>query len=197
MSSKPKKQDYQASEAEKTSASIAKADKDYFNTKYKPLMVNMAEEARATEFDRIGRGISQADTMQALTGGGPVFQYSTSVDNAADLASAAVGNLLDASIQGQNISRDRQLNLLAGARGQQMDAASGLAQAARIGTSKELAFAKAKQATRLGNIKNMSRFAAKMGQNKSENEALLSSDETKDAGTSGLGGYFVEPRRFG
>ena len=43
----------------------------------------------------------------------------------------------------------------------------------------------------------MSRFAAKMGQNKSENEALLSSDETKDAGTSGLGGYFVEPRRFG
>ena len=38
MSSKPKKQNYQASEAEKTQASVAKAEKDYFDQTYAPLL---------------------------------------------------------------------------------------------------------------------------------------------------------------
>jgi hypothetical protein len=37
MSSKPKAQDYKASEAEKTQASVAKAEKNYFNQMYAPL----------------------------------------------------------------------------------------------------------------------------------------------------------------
>ena len=132
-------------------------------------MVNMAEEARATEFDRIGRGISQADTMQALTGDGPVFQYSTSVDNAADLASAAGAQQLQGRTQGLTAQRGDQINVLKNARGMQADAQSGLSQAARIESSKQLDFARAKQARRNANFKAANKMVGQMGQNFQEN----------------------------
>jgi hypothetical protein len=189
--SSPKKDDYKASETEKTSASIALADKTYFNEKYTPLLKGLAEEASTTDYSNQTRGIAQADTMQALTGDGPVFQYATGVDNAADLASAAVGNMLQASQQGLAISKDRQLNTLATARGQANDAASGLAQASRATASKELQFAKAKQSQRLAAIDSATAFAKQAGQNKSKNDALAATPGLEDEAATGLKSWFT------
>ena len=41
MGSKPKQQEYQPSETEKTQAAIAKADADYFARTYDPLLLEM------------------------------------------------------------------------------------------------------------------------------------------------------------
>ena len=68
MSSKPKQQDYQASEAEKTQASVAKAEKDYFNQTYAPLLREMRDKASSEDLGSVARGVAGADTMQALTG---------------------------------------------------------------------------------------------------------------------------------
>jgi len=190
--SSPDKDDYKASETEKTSASIALQDKNYFNEKYTPLLKNLAEEAATTDYSNQTRGIAQADTMQALTGDGPVFQYATGVDNAADLASAAVGNMLQASQQGLTISKDRQLNTLATARGQANDAASGLAQASRATASKELQFAKAKQSQRLASIGAATKFAGQAKKNRDKNLALGASSEPEISGmaNTGLASWF-------
>ena len=43
MSSRPKASEYEATEAEKLKAKIAKAEKDHFNEKYNPLLREMRE----------------------------------------------------------------------------------------------------------------------------------------------------------
>ena len=99
MSSKPKAQDYQASEAEKTQASVAKAEKDYFNQTYAPLLREMRDTASKEDLGSVARGVAGADTMQTLTGR-PTLSGARSVDESADLASAAVGQMAAASAQG-------------------------------------------------------------------------------------------------
>ena len=62
MSSKPKKQDYQASEAEKTQASVAKAEKDYFNQTYAPLLREMRDTSMQEDLGWCSRVESQVQT---------------------------------------------------------------------------------------------------------------------------------------
>ena len=138
MSSKPKAQDYQASEAEKTQASVAKAEKDYFNQTYAPLLREMRDTASQEDLGGVARGVAGADTMQSLTGQGPSLAGTKSVDQAADLASAAVGQMAAASAQGLAASRQQQTGVLG----------TGLAQASRIQNTKDLQAAKAKQQVR-------------------------------------------------
>ena len=79
MSNKPKKQDYKPSEAEKTQASVAKAEKDYFDQRYGPLLREMRDLAATEDFAPTAKGRAQADTMQALTSS-PSLRAAQSVD---------------------------------------------------------------------------------------------------------------------
>ena len=99
MSSKPKASEYKASEAEKTQASVAQAEKDYFNETYAPLLREMRDKASSEDLGSVARGVAGADTMQSLTGK-PTLSGARSVDESADLASAAVGQMAAASAQG-------------------------------------------------------------------------------------------------
>ena len=83
MSNKPKSQDYKPSEAEKTQAAVSKAEKDYFDQKYGPLLREMRDLADKEDFSATARGRAQADTMQALTSR-PSIQAARSVDTAAN-----------------------------------------------------------------------------------------------------------------
>ena len=148
MSSKPKAQDYQASEAERTQASVATAEKSYFNETYGPLLKDLRDQSMNEDLGGVARGVAGADTMQALTGQGPSLGGTKSVDQSADLASAAVGQMAAASAQGLAASRQQQIGVLGTARGQAGEAMSGLAAASRIQNTKDLQAAKAKQMVR-------------------------------------------------
>tara|TARA_R100001443_G_scaffold113563_1_gene128492 strand:- start:2107 stop:2715 length:609 start_codon:yes stop_codon:yes gene_type:complete len=147
MSSKPKAQDYKPSEAERTQASVAKAEKDYFNQTYAPLLREMRDKASGEDLGSVARGVAGADTMQTLTGR-PTLSGARSVDESADLASAAVGQMAAASAQGLAAQRQQQTGVLGTARGQAGEAMSGLAQASRIQNTKDLQAARAKQQVR-------------------------------------------------
>lgn len=147
MSSKPKAQDYKPSEAERTQASVAKAEKDYFNQTYAPSLREMRDKASGEDLGSVARGVAGADTMQTLTGR-PTLSGARSVDESADLASAAVGQMAAASAQGLAAQRQQQTGVLGTARGQAGEAMSGLAQASRIQNTKDLQAARAKQQVR-------------------------------------------------
>jgi len=147
MSSKPKASEYKASEAEKTQASVAQAEKNYFNENYAPLLREMRDQSMQEDLGSVARGVAGADTMQSLTGK-PTLSGARSVDESADLASAAVGQMAAASAQGLAASRKQQTGVLGTARGQAGEAMSGLAQASRIQNTKDLQAAKAKQMVR-------------------------------------------------
>jgi hypothetical protein len=147
MSSKPKASEYKASEAEKTQASVAQAEKNYFNENYAPLLREMRDQSMQEDLGGVARGVAGADTMQSLTGK-PTLSGARSVDESADLASAAVGQMAAASAQGLAASRKQQTGVLGTARGQAGEAMSGLAQASRIQNTKDLQAAKDKQMVR-------------------------------------------------
>lgn len=147
MSNKPKKQDYKPSEAEKTQAAVSKAEKDYFDQKYGPLLREMRDLSEKEDFSATARGRAQADTMQALASA-PTIQATRSVDAAANLASAAGSQQLQADKQALQAKRERQVGVLGTARGQAADATTGLSRAAQIQSTKDLEFARAKQQER-------------------------------------------------
>lgn len=181
MSSKPKKQDYQASEAEKTQASVAKAEKDYFNQTYAPLLREMRDKASSEDLGSVARGVAGADTMQALTGR-PTLSGARSVDESADLASAAVGQMAAASAQGLAAQRQQQTGVLGTARGQAGEAMSGLAQASRIQNTKDLQAAKAKQMVRQAQTEagvKLGTTLAKQGFANLQNDTSFFGGETK------------------
>lgn len=143
MASKPKKQDFQASEAEKASASVAMAEYQYFKQKYDPLLQQMRDKS-LTEDVRSGlRGRANADTMQALSG--PNYQAANSSTAAGDLAQAVTGQLGVADRAAKQVQNQMQTNVLGTARGQAADAQTGMAQASRLATSEALTRAQARQ----------------------------------------------------
>tara|TARA_X000001382_G_scaffold17757_1_gene10992 strand:- start:1293 stop:1904 length:612 start_codon:yes stop_codon:yes gene_type:complete len=146
MSSKPPKSDFEATEAEKIQAKVAKAEKDYFNQTYSPLLREMRDISMKENYGDYAAGKAQADTMQALTK--PSLAAAKSVDAQADLLSAAVGQQTQARSQGLAAQRNRQVGVLATARGQQADATTGLANVARIESSENLQQAKRRQMMR-------------------------------------------------
>lgn len=146
MSAKPKKSEYKATEAEKIQAKVAKAEKDYFDQKYSPLLREMRDISMKENYSGFAAGRGQADTMQALSK--PSFAAAKSVDSSADLASAASAQMVMARGQGLQAQRNRQVGVLGTARGQQADATTGLASIAKLEASDRLQAADRKQMMR-------------------------------------------------
>jgi len=144
MGSKPKQQDYQASGAEKASASVAMAEYKNFKKKYDPLLQEMRDKSLTEDVTTGLRGRANADTMQALTSQ-PSYQGTQSNTSAGDMAQAYQGQLGIANTSGKQIQNKMQTNVLGTARGQAADAQTGMAQASRLGTSQALTRAKANQ----------------------------------------------------
>lgn len=143
MSSKPKKADYQPSASDKASASVAMAEYEYFKQQYDPLLRQMRDKSMTEDVASNLRGRANADVMQALSG--PSYQSAAGVDGGGDLAQALQGQTNVANIRAQDITNKMRTNVLGTARGQAADAQTGMAQAARLGTSEALARAKANQ----------------------------------------------------
>lgn len=144
MGSKPKAQDYKASEGEKASASVAMAEYQYFKQKYDPLLQQMRDKSLTEDVQSSLRGRANADTMQALTSQ-PSYQQTQSNTAAGDMAQAYQGQLGVANVSGKNIQNTMQTNVLGTARGQAADAQTGMAQASRLATSQALTRAQANQ----------------------------------------------------
>jgi hypothetical protein len=147
MGSKPKQQDYQASGAEKASASVAMAEYKNFKKKYDPLLQEMRDKSLTEDVTSGLRGRANADTMQALTSQ-PSYQNTQSNTATGDMAQAYQGQLGIANTSGKDIQNKMQTNVLGTARGQAADAQTGMAQASRLGTSQALTRAKANQTVR-------------------------------------------------
>lgn len=150
MASKPKKSEYEASEAEKVNASVANAENKYFTEKYDPIMVEMLDAAMTQKTGNLLADRAGADTQQALSK--PSLVAARSVDSAADMASAAGAQILRARVGGEKIKQNLALSTLAGARGQQQDATTGLGTLARLENTATLESAKRKLQNRQANI---------------------------------------------
>ena len=146
--SKPKKT--KASEQEKALASVSLAEKNYFREKYLPKLKELRDRSSTENYQGVATGRAQADTMQALSR--PSLQATQAVDTAANMASAAGAQALQGRSQGLVAQRGDQVNVLKNARGMQADAQQGLSRAARIESTKQLEFARAKQARRNANV---------------------------------------------
>ena len=144
MGSGPKKQDYEASESERASASVAMAEYEYFKRNYDPLLQQMRDQSMTEDIGSNLRGRANADTMQALTSQ-PTYQATQSTTATGDMAQAYQGQLGVANQSAKQIQNTMRTNVLGTARGQAADAQTGMAQASRLATSKALERAKAKQ----------------------------------------------------
>lgn len=147
MGSKPKKSEYQPTDEEKASASVAKAQYDFFKANYDPLLREMRDQSQSEDNRRALRGRGNADTMQALTSN-PTFRGAQDVSAVGDLSQALGGQLGIADASAKKIQNQMATNVLGTARGQASDAQSGMAQASRLATSDALNRAKANQAVR-------------------------------------------------
>jgi len=144
MGSKPKKQDYEATQAEKTSASVAMAEYQRFKQLYDPLLQNMRDESLTDRNKTTLRGRASADTMQALTSA-PSYRQTLNPDTAGDLAGSLQGQLNVANKSATDIQNTAQTNVLGIARGQAADAQTGMGNASRLATSAALERAKGRQ----------------------------------------------------
>jgi len=158
MGSKPKKSDYQASEAEKTSAGVAKAERDYFKQKYDPLLQNMRDQSFSDDNRRQLRSRANADTMQALTKG-TTFADTQATERAGLAANALTGQMGIAEKSAGKIKNTMQTGVLGTARGQAADAQSGMAQASRLATSDALNKAKNNNLVRGAKMKAIGKIA--------------------------------------
>jgi|SaaInl5LU_22_DNA_1037371.scaffolds.fasta_scaffold53683_2 hypothetical protein len=147
MSSKPKKADYQPSEAEKASAAVAMAEQRYFKEKYDPLLQQVRDQSRSDDRQKTLRGRANADTMQTLAGGAN-YDAAASGRSGGDMAQAYQGQMAQANTAAKDIQNKQQLGVLGTARGQAADAQSGMAQAASMGASQALSRAAANQQVR-------------------------------------------------
>ena len=139
----PDKQDYEPTEAEKASASVALANYNRFKQMYEPQLLAMRDKAAKSDPSQILRARANADTMQALTQ--PSYQAAQSPNYAADLSAAKQGQLGIASTSGKKIQNSMSSNVLGVARKQEADATTGMSKLSRIETGAALNRAKANQ----------------------------------------------------
>ena len=184
MGSKPKQQDYQASEGEKASASVAMAEYTYFKQKYDPLLQKMRDDSLGTNDDKTLRGRANADTMQALTSA-PMAQQAMSGQGSEDLAQAYQGRLGIADKSAEDIRNKKQMNVLGTARGQASDAQSGMAQAANLATSEALERAKNKQLVSQAKITALSKVAGAALVTGMQNKATTGQKDTGKVDANG------------
>lgn len=144
----PDKDDYEPSESDKANAAVAMAEKQYFNRRYRPLMLKKRDRSLSDDPKQIARARANADSMQALTSN---LDYNKTQDLA---GSALIGQALQdqlgqADAQGQAFMNQEQAETLGMARGQASDAMSGMSNIASIDTSRTLGKASAKETERL------------------------------------------------
>ena len=151
MGKGPSKQDYQPTAAEKMSASVAKAEWDYFKQKYDPLLQEMRDISKSADYATTARGRANADTMQKLTNV-VNLQLAKKIDSAGDMSKAIQQQLGVAGAQALGAKNQMKSGVLGTARGQQAEASAGMAQLSRIKTSEALSRAEAKQATKMAKI---------------------------------------------
>lgn len=147
MGSKPKKQQYQATEAEKLNASVSLQRKEDFDRKYGQLLKDMRDQSKSDDPTRQLRGRANADTMQALTSD-LSFKNTQELGRSGEIANAMVGQLGQAGAKGAEIQNQLRTNVIGVARGQEADAASGIGKAAQLETSNQLNRAAARQLER-------------------------------------------------
>lgn len=136
----PDKQDYEPTEAEKASASVALANYQNFKRNYEPVLLDMRDKAAKGDPSQILRARAGADTMQALTK--PSYRAAQSPTYAPDLSKAYQGQMGVASTSGQKIKNTMGSNVLGVARKQEADATTGMSKLSRINTSEALNRAK-------------------------------------------------------
>ena len=155
MGSKPRAAEYRPSETEKQQAAIAQADQDFFEQSYDPLLRQMRDESLKTDTASTLRGRAQADTMQALTAEGPNLGTISRVDTAANRASGAVANMLQANVLAKDVKNQ-----------QQADAGDALAKASKLARSEDLNRASAalsRSVNIMGNIGKLGSAAIQKG----------------------------------
>lgn len=204
MSSKPKKSDYQASEAEKASAGVATAEYEYFKQKYDPLLQKMRDKSMSEDIRSTLRGRANADTMQALSA--PSYERATNLSAAGDMAAATTGQLNEANVAALGVQNKMQTGVLGTARGQAADAQSGMAQASRLATSEALDRARARQQVAEAKVAALAQVGSSLAFQGIENRATsgidasgnpvkgtffspVRSDGTRVSGLSGRLGY--------
>ena len=178
MGSKPKPQQYQPSEVEKTQARIAKADQEFFEQTYDPLLVKMRDDSLKQDTRSTLRGRAQADTMQTLTSDLNIGNV-RSIDNAANLAGGAISNILNANVQAGKVKTKESTNVLAIARGQQADAGSALAKASKLARSEGLTRAAAKASEQRNITASLGSFLTPAAKNYGNSGSLFFPEPTE------------------
>tara|TARA_B110001454_G_scaffold218590_1_gene247050 strand:- start:335 stop:1006 length:672 start_codon:yes stop_codon:yes gene_type:complete len=144
MGSKPKKDDYKATDSEVASSAVAQAEYTYFKQNYEPLLLEMRDKARNENFRDSIRGRASADVAQALTGDLSLNQ-ATNVSALGDIAGAYSGQLQKADEAALGVKNTMSTGVLGTARKQAAEAQTGMAQASRLATSQALTAARANQ----------------------------------------------------
>lgn len=141
--SSPDKQDYEPTEAEKASASVALANYNRFKKMYEPQLLAMRDKAANSDPSQILRARGNADTMQALTQ--PSYRAAQTPSYASDLSKAYQGQMGIANTSGKKIQNTMGSNVLGIARKQEADATTGMSKLSRLETSEALNRAKNNQ----------------------------------------------------
>jgi hypothetical protein len=140
----PKSSDYEPGPDEKAAASTALFDYNRDKSLYGPITREYTKEAATTRDPQaVASRVANADTMQALAGR-PSLAAAQSVTTAADIASGAVAQQLQASQQGLATQRGMQLGALEIGKNKKAVTKLGLSDVASQERSAGLATAKRK-----------------------------------------------------
>lgn len=139
------KSDYQASASEKASAQVATSRYADWKNKYSPLLQKQAVDSQTDAVKTTLRGRANADTMQKLSPALGSYDGAQSTTMAGDAAKAVTGQLGAADKSALKYKNAIGIDTLAKSQQIAGTAAEGIAQAARIGVSSQLARAQANQ----------------------------------------------------
>lgn len=142
MGAKAKKSDYQASQGDKTNASIAVARQEFFNKNYSPLLRTM-KNVQNENLEGTYRGRANADTQQILAQNNS-FRNNESVSSAAETGNALLGQYGIADKNVKALKNRSATNVIGTAQGQSADANSMIGQISQLQTSQALNEARAK-----------------------------------------------------
>lgn len=163
MGKGPSKQDYAASPAEQAAAQVANSQYNDWKTKYHPLLKKRAVDSQTDSIKTSIRGRANADTMQKLSKVSLPAAESTTL--AGDMAEAVTGQLGTANKAARKYQNDIGVDTLSKARQLGGTASEGMAHAARMSTSSQLAKAQAKQEVQQAKINaGVSLLATGIGQ---------------------------------
>jgi hypothetical protein len=169
MGKGPDKSDYEASDQEKASASVAVAENKYFKEKYDPLLRQMRDESLSVDTESTLRGRANADTMQAISK--VDYNKANTIGATSDLASATQSQLQGATTKAKDVKDRMQTSVLGTARGQAADAQTGMAKASTLATSEALTRAKNNQKVAQAKFKAGSQLASSFVMQGLENKA--------------------------